>query len=197
MSWKPELWGNFIGAADRDVLAVGVLVYSENLGLAIYHGVQAVEKYLKALCLSIRDPTGLHVTPESAGMQWIKTHNLGNLAANCASIGDFYNLDSTKSNLERFTECDQRVRYPWAKVDLSGLISSEDITLLLDYIKQIRNDIPITYDDYFLGLAIRDGISHRNSTIQYEIGLGTAFAVSKLREIRPDLDDFVKWSSIS
>jgi HEPN domain-containing protein len=55
---KPApLWGNFIGYADWDLLAFGWLYLGGIRVPAYYHATQAVEKYLKALALSIIDPS--------------------------------------------------------------------------------------------------------------------------------------------
>ena len=55
---RPPLLGNFVAHADEDMLAFGLLASADLYPQAFYHGTQAIEKYLKALCLSIIDLPG-------------------------------------------------------------------------------------------------------------------------------------------
>ena len=48
--FHPPLWGEFIAHADEDLLAFGLLIRGGLHTLAFYHGVQAIEKYLKVSC---------------------------------------------------------------------------------------------------------------------------------------------------
>ena len=101
----PPLWGEFIAHADEDLLAFGLLIRGGLHTLAFYHGVQAIEKYLKALVLSILDPAGTKETPST--QQWLRTHDLEKLANKCKDAFPFYGESGVLDNLKRFTEFDQ------------------------------------------------------------------------------------------
>lgn len=74
--------GNFLGAADRDILSAALLYDHGRAHFphAIYHGVQAVEKYLKARFLWVHEQGG---TPGTVAFyqneQLLRTHNLSKL----------------------------------------------------------------------------------------------------------------------
>jgi hypothetical protein len=53
---RPPIWGSFILYADYDVLAFALLFQGGLHVASYYHATQAIEKYLKALALSIVDP---------------------------------------------------------------------------------------------------------------------------------------------
>jgi hypothetical protein len=61
MSHMPRhapLWGSFLFHADFDVMAFGWLLSGKLTDQALYHAIQAIEKYLKTLALTIVDPEG-------------------------------------------------------------------------------------------------------------------------------------------
>ncbi len=191
MPKKFEKWGNFVKSADTDLLALGVLQISEQQTLAIYHGVQALEKYLKALKMSILDPSGSFATADTE-KKWIKTHSLSKLAQKCQPQFPFYIDPIVLKNFKKYSEFDQATRYPWVLTELTNGNSTDDLRLILDYIKQARQDIPITKDDYPLGLSIR-GHFHRKNEQTANVSLGDQFAVLTLRKLRSDLDEFIRW----
>jgi HEPN domain-containing protein len=121
---RPPLWGNFIAHADEDLLAFGLLIRGRLHGLAFYHGVQAIEKYFKALVLSILDPAGTKETPST--QKWLKTHDLEKLANKCKDAFPFYGESGVLHNLKRFTEFDQASRYPWVEQVLGNGFSSDE-----------------------------------------------------------------------
>jgi hypothetical protein len=74
MRTSHPVWGNFVGYADEDLLSFGWLYFGRLRLHAYYHIFQAVEKYLKALALSVDDPDGTSLTAKN--LRWIKDHNL-------------------------------------------------------------------------------------------------------------------------
>ena len=167
---RPPLWGNFITHADEDLLALGLLMRGGLHTLAFYHGVQAIEKYLKALVLSILDPAGAKET--SLTQRWLKTHDLEILANECKDAFPFYGESGVLDNLKRFTEFDKVGRTSVDQV-LGNGFCSDDISIIGDLCKHLRCDLPITRDNYKLaGMEVREicqaigraEISHGNIT---------------------------------
>jgi HEPN domain-containing protein len=187
---RPPLWGNFIAYADDDLLAFGVLIHGGLYVPAYYHGVQAIEKYLKALVLSILDPSGTIQTPIT--QPWLRTHNLEKLAIQCKDTHTYYTQSDAIANLRRLTEFDQGTRYPWADQILGNGFSGEDVQIISDMCKRLRNDLPIQRDDYKLGIEVR-GYFHGD---RLKTPPGNQFhsheAVKALRKVIPSLDDFVR-----
>lgn len=74
----------------------------------LLHATQSVEKYLKALALSILGRGGISAT--TANTRGIKHHSLPQLAMYCASTFSRYAEPEIVARLERFTEFDQATR---------------------------------------------------------------------------------------
>jgi HEPN domain-containing protein len=187
---RPPLWGNFIAYADQDLLAFGLLIQGGLLVPACYHGVQAIEKYLKALVLSILDPTGTTETPITRPT--LKNHGLQTLAKQCNETDTYYNQSDVIANLKRFEEFDQATRYPWVDQKLGNGFSSEDVQIISEMCKQLRTRLPIALDNYKLGIEVR-GYFHGD---RLKTPPGNQFhsheAVKALRKVIPSLDDFVR-----
>jgi len=188
--FRPPLWGNFIAYADEDFLTFGLLAVNGLLSQAFYHGTQAIEKYLKALALSIVDPGGTFATPETEN--WIRTHNLGTLAKRCTSIDIFYSQTENLTVLQRFAEFDQFTRYPWVEQIHGNGFSGGDIEHFGRIILKVRNDLPIIRDDYSLGMEVR-GHFHLSKKKHPAWDHYHHHAVVALRELFPNIDDFVRW----
>lgn len=186
---RPPLWGNFIAHADDDLLAFGLLIRGGLLPLGFYHGAQAIEKYLKALVLSIIDPAGTQETPQTK--PWLRTHDLEKLAVRCQQKFSHYADQAVIANLKRFAEFDQATRYPWVPRTLGNGFCSEDIPVIGELCKQLRNDLPISVDNYKLGMEVRGYFhgdrSHPDTTWQHY----SHEAVEALRGVLPNLEDFV------
>jgi HEPN domain-containing protein len=146
-------WGNFIFHADQDLISFAWL-YSGGLRLhAYYHIEQAVEKYLKALALSVEDPGGATLTADNS--PWIKSHNLRSLAQRVVKKHPYYGTAEVTKNLDLLIEFDQATRYPWVKRVHGNGFTSADVPMILDLITRLRTDIPIVCDDYHLGILVR------------------------------------------
>ena len=187
---RPPLWGNFVAYADDDLLAFGLLIRGGLLPLGFYHGVQAIEKYLKALVLSIMDPTGTQETPQT--QPWLRTHDLEKLAVRCRKSFPDYGEPGVIANLKRFGEFDQATRYPWVDLALGNGFSSGDIPVIGDLCKRLRNDLPITLDNYKLGIEVR-GYFHGDRSRRVRSWEHYSHeAVVALRSVLPSLNEFVR-----
>ena len=186
----PPLWGNFIAHADEDLLAFGLLIRGGLYTLAFYHGVQAIEKYFKALVLSILDPAGTKETPLT--QKWLRTHDLGELADRCKDAFPFYGESDVLNNLKRFTEFHQPTRYPWVERVLGNGFCSDDISIIGDLCKQLRRDLPITRDDYKLGMEVRGYFHGDRSRRDQSWEHYSHEAVAALRSVLPSLNEFVR-----
>ena len=154
--FHPPLWGNFVYFADQDLLAFAILFRAGLIAPSMYHLTQSTEKYFKALALSIIDPNGVRATAKTES--WLKKksgHNLCDLARKCGEKHSFYMKDSIQTHLKRFSEFDQLARYPWVVQKHGNGFTSSDVPIFEEIIYHLRTDIPITKDDYPLGLLIR------------------------------------------
>jgi len=150
---RPPLWGNFIAYADWDLASFAWLFRGGLRVPSYYHATQALEKYLKSLALSIIDPNGTTETPNNN--RWLRDHNLERLASRCAAQYPYYGQPETLARLRRFSEFDQRARYPWVEQQHGNGFTSEDVPLFWELFLHLRVDIPIKVDDYPLGMLIR------------------------------------------
>lgn len=187
---RAPLWGNFIAHADEDLLAFGLLVRGGLVPLGFYHGVQAIEKYLKALVLSVIDPAGTDATPQT--QNWLVTHKLEKLAARCQPNFPYYCEPGLTANLKRFAEFDQATRYPWTPQNLGNGFCTEDIPVIGDLCKRLRNDLPINVDNYTLGMEVRGYFHGDRSRPDRSWRHYSHEAVGALRLVLPNLEEFVR-----
>jgi len=186
------LWGNFVFHADHDLLAFAWLYVGGLRVAGYYHATQAVEKYLKALALSLIDPSGPAETEHTR--KWTHTHDLGKLAERCRHRYPHYGQPSVMAQLQRFTEFDQLARYPWVEQKHGNGFSSTDLPLFWDLVTHLRTDIPIQCDDYPLGMVVR-GFHHgypehaANKYLLSDLGM----AVMALRQLFPGVEKIVRW----
>ena len=182
----PPLWGNFVAYADEDFLAFGLLMQDNLCSLAFYHSIQAIEKYLKSLALSIIDPLGSIETPLT--QPWIKTHKLQCLANKCSQSHSYYGQSNTQNHLKRFSEFDQLSRYPWVSQKLGNGFSSDDIPVIYDICKNLRQDLAIDKDNYKLGMELRGYFHGDKSRTSLNSSIS---AVHALRKIFPNINELV------
>jgi hypothetical protein len=142
------LWRQYVVNADDDVLAFAVLYEGRLMKHAFYFGTQAIEKYLKALALSIIEREGGDTSPKAN--PWLTNHPLVSLANHCAKVRPFYTELETRRILNRFSEYDITARYPRPK----WKFTTEDRPILERLLREIRKDLPIELDVFPLALAL-------------------------------------------
>jgi HEPN domain-containing protein len=186
------LWGNFVAYADQDLLSFAYL-YSGGMRVpGYYHATQAVEKYLKALTLSIIDPDG--ETETALNNRWLHTHKLTDLAKRCAAQFPYYGEAEVMTRLTRFSEFDRVARYPWTRQSHGNGFTSADIPLLWDLIRRLRTDIPIKTDDYLSGMVVRGHHQGKPDAKADPYLVGDMQECSlALRRMFPDVDTIVRW----
>jgi len=189
---RPPIWGNFIYYADYDVLAFALLFQGGLHVASYYHATQAIEKYLKALALSVVDPPG-RTHPYPQNKRWLQDHNLVRIAKRCADSFPYYGLAPVQTVLRKFSEFDQTTRYPWVEQNEANGFTSADIPMMCDLLLHLRNDIPITVDDYPLGIFIR-GYHHNHPEIAVNAVLLSiqSPAVSAARAVIPQLSQMIR-----
>jgi hypothetical protein len=192
MEFRPPLWGNFVYYADHDLLSFGLLMKGGLMVPAMYHGTQALEKYFKALSLSIIDPKG--ETETFSGNNWLRNHSLEYFANRCGVQYSYYIQPDILDHLRRFSEYDQAARYPWVNTQYSNGFSTADIPVFEELIRNLRSDLPIISDDYPLGILVR-GHHHLDPKTPINTSLDNLLklAVISLREIFSNVDILVRW----
>ena len=172
------------------------ILYENRLHLpGFYHATQAVEKYFKALAMSIVDPTGKKT--EFSWMKGKRGHDLVYLAGLCSKKSSIYLDRGFMLELKRFSEFDQTARYPWPPGKLSNGFNSADFEIYALLFRYLRNDIPIEKDDFPLGLAVR-GYYHRHP--EHKVNdpftpdrLMITNALSKILRPLVKIEELVRW----
>jgi hypothetical protein len=187
-----SLWGNFVYFADNDLLAFAWLFHGGLRVPSYYHATQSVEKYLKALAISGVDPNGISVGSKTT--RWVYTHDLCELAERCKDKYPYYSETSVLERLRRFTEFDKVARYPLVQQNHGNGFTSADVPVLLGLIEHLRTDIPITLDDYPLGILVRgfhQGRPEARANDNMRINLAPSLVA--LRVLFPNLGKIVRW----
>ncbi len=189
-------WGNFIYHADMDLQAFACLNMDGIHALSKYHAVQSIEKYLKALALSIEYPTGKksgEIT--QARKTWVKSHDLNRLAQRCMTRYPYYGSDNVSQILIHLSKLDQHYRYPWAEMQIGNFSSANDIESIIQLIVKLRGDIPIIRDDYPLGMLIRGGHQDQVSRQTWDINRmkSQSRVISALLILFNDIASLVRW----
>lgn len=194
MKPKPPRWGNLVYHADHDFIAFGILLDAGLIVEGYYHGVQSIEKYLKALALTIYDPSQLKSNEE--WINWLKkySHNLEKLGNYCGSNFPYFKEQNTNETLRRFSEFDQATRYPWVEKTLGKGFTGSDIPIFFNIIKNARNSLPILIDDYPLGIYVRghhyENVNHK---IDSPISQPIINSVKKIKRIFPEIEKLVRF----
>lgn len=199
MCTKPPQWGNFIYYADMDLQAFACLHRDGIYSPARYHAVQTIEKYLKALALSIEDPDGKKSGEITKGKNsWVKypLHRLDDLAKRCAKNYPGYGDEKILQVLKRLSKLDQYYRYPWAHENIGTFSSADDLEWFINLISKIRRDIPIIRDDYPLGMLIRGGHQSQVSKESWDLVhiCSQSRVVSALSILFKDVASLVRWN---
>jgi hypothetical protein len=187
------IWGSYIYHGDYDVLSFALLLQGGLLVPGYYHVAQAMEKYLKALALSIVDPVG-ETYPIPQHKRWLKGHSLPHLAKRCKLQFPYYGEAGVQAALGRFSEFDKAARYPWQNQTLGNGFSGADIPLICELLVHMRADIPLTFDDYPLGMLLR-GHHHKHPEHAVTRGFATihAPAIAAARLAIPNINGMVRW----
>jgi HEPN domain-containing protein len=187
------IWGSYIYHGDYDVLSFALLLQGGLLVPAYYHAAQAMEKYLKALALSIADPVGeTHPIPQHK--RWLKGHSLTDLADRCKVRFPYYGEAGAQAALGRFSEFDKAARYPWERQTLGNGFAGADIPLICELLVHMRADIPITFDDYPLGIFVRGHHHNRpECPVNPHLAALQAPAIDAARKMIPNINKMVRW----
>jgi HEPN domain-containing protein len=186
-------WGPFVYRADSDLISFAWL-HSGGLRVSgYYHATQAIEKYLKALALSVIDPDGAKKAALSK-RSWLREHDLFEIARQCAPQFPYYVQPEVTVKLERFSEFDKVARYPGIKQVHGNGFTSEDIPVIWDLIRRLRTDIPIPCDDYPLGMFVRGHHQgHPEFKVYSHVIAERAGCLAAFRRMFPDVDNIVRW----
>jgi HEPN domain-containing protein len=187
------IWGSFVYYADYDLLAFAWLFQGGLHIAAYYHGIQALEKYLKGLALSVIDPAG-KTHPYPANQRWLQDHNLARLAKRCGKQYPYYATTQVQATLERFSEFDRLARYPWVKQAHGNGFTTEDAPVICELLFRLRTDIPLMSDDYPLGMFVR---GHHQNHPEYRVNPSWATmhapSLASVRKMIPQIDKMVRW----
>lgn len=95
--------------------------------------------------------------------------------------------------LARFTEFDQATRYPWVKQNLGNGFTSADMPLICEILIRLRTDIPITKDDYPLGMFLR---GHHHNHPEHPVNAHLAALqgppIAAARAVIPNVDQMIR-----
>lgn len=192
MKDRQPVWSDLLFHADQELMSFALLY---NAGLVIpslFHAGQAIEKYLKALALSVNDPDSTSESPDSH--LWLRTYDVGYLVQRCGSLYPTYKEPEVLEYLYRFNHFEQISRFPWMEGSRKNPLTKKDIAAYFDIIKSLRNDVPIEEDDYPLALLIR---GYRQKTPDEKISMSIAdlqrIAVASLKKIFPMINELVRW----
>jgi len=179
-------WAAFLTLADEDLLAFAWLFCGGLHVPSYYHAAQALEKYFKSLILAT-------VTPLAANTSWLNSHNLSHLAVLCSPKFPYYGEAATKKKLALFTEYDTATRYPLVQRQHGNGFTSEEVPAIWDLIRHLRLDVPITRDDYLLGMVVRG--HHHGKPDAIHKGFNAQYRVSRIALLRlfPDAETIVRW----
>jgi len=190
---NPPIWGNFVYYADYDVLAFASLFQGGLRVAAYYHAIQALEKYFKALALSIIDPEG-RTHPYPKDKHRLNDHNLARLAERCVAKFPYYGTPEVQLTLKRFSEFDQSTRYPWVERALDNGFTSADVPVICDLLLHLRTDIPLLIDDYPLGMSVRGHRHHHPEHAENpDCAAIQAPALASARTVIPQIEKMVRW----
>lgn len=148
MPTTSTIWGNILYHADKDVVAFAVLLDSEQYSLAAFHGVQAIEKYMKTHYI----------------IQLEKTQSMNNQDIKKIMKDLSHSLSRLQEKLsQKFFEEKELLKwdifYEWSRYPFDGRnnqgLSNIDIDEIKSALKKIRKALPITVDNYPLGMFIR------------------------------------------
>ena len=192
MKDRLPVWSDLLFHADQELMSFALLYNGGLVGPSLFHAGQAIEKYLKALALSVNDPDSVGEGPDSH--LWLRTYDVGYLVQRCGAAYPGYKEPEVLEYLYRFNHYEQISRFPWQEGSRKSPLSKKDIAAYFDIIRSLRNDVPIDEDDYPLALLIR---GYRQKTPSEKISMSIAdlqrIAVASLKKIFPMINELVRW----
>jgi hypothetical protein len=180
--------GTFLGAADEDVLSAAVLNHHGQWVHSLYHGVQSIEKYLKARFFTLHEAAGRRgYAAYNQHEQMLRTHNIPKLYAAIKNI-DKTGLDFPwESELPALSEFDQATRYPYVERKVRNGMCSSDIELCYLFALHVRPAAVSANDNYPLAMAIR------GYRLDSPADPSPTKAAVLLKEYFPDADSLIWW----
>ncbi len=192
MKNRRPIWNDLLTHADQELMAFALLYNGDLVLPSLFHAGQAIEKYLKALAVSVDEADESTADPE--GPPWLQTYDVGYLVQRCGAVFPGYKDPEVLESLYRFNTLEQVSRFPWMTGARKNPFSKKDIAAYFDIVKSLRNDVPIDEDDFPLALLIR-GYRHRTPDEKISMGIADLqrIAVASLKKICPTINELVRW----
>ncbi len=185
---SPPHSGNFLSKADLDILSAVVLEHYDQWTYSLYHGVQAIEKYLKAKFIALHEnkgEKGYEVYKKNE--KFLKTHNIVKLWNRVELLEPSYQSFPWKEELSMLSEFDQVTRYPYVEQKVCNGMCSSDLELCLLVALQVRPNTVFQRDNYPLAMALR------GYRIEDPTDIKPTPAAQILKEYFPDANALVWW----
>lgn len=187
MSTPPQS-GSFLGHADDDLLSAAVLHHHDRWVHALYFGVQAMEKYLKAQYLTIHEAFGIGgYEAYTQNKPLLHTHDLGKLHRAIIALDPSVVPFPWEDELQHLSELNMATRYPYViRREGAGMCGS-DIELCYLLALHIRPAIVCPQDNYPLAMALRGfRLDEPSSPSPNE-------PAKLLKELFPDAESLIHW----
>jgi HEPN domain-containing protein len=180
--------GSFLGKADTDILSAVVLQHYDQWIHSLYHGVQAIEKYLKAKFIALHESKGKNgYEVYKQNERLLKTHNVLKLWNRVESLEPSYQSFPWKDELSMLSEFDQVTRYPYVEQKVGSGLCSSDLELCLLVALQVRPNTVIQQDNYPLAMALR------GYQIEEPTDVKPTPAAQILKDYFPDANALIWW----
>ncbi|MFG6094816.1 hypothetical protein SPB21_12320 [Leptothoe sp. ISB3NOV94-8A] len=184
----PPHSGTFLAQADNDILSAAVLQHYDQWVHSLYHGVQAIEKYLKAKFIAFHEKRGENgYEVYNQNKNFLKTHNIIKLWNKIESLEPSYKSFPWKQELPMLSEFDQLTRYPYVEQKVHNGMCSSDLELCLLVSLQVRPNTVIQQDNYPLARALRGYLMENPTDVK------PTPAAQILKDYFPDANALVWW----
>lgn len=184
--------GSFLSKSDSDILSAVVLQHHDQWIHSLYHGVQSIEKYLKAKFIALHENQGENgYEVYKKNEKFLKTHNIVKLWDKVELLEPSYQNFPWKEELSMLSEFDQATRYPYVEQKACNGMCSSDLELCLLVALQVRPNTVFRKDNYPLAMALR------GYRIEDPADVKPTPAAQILKEYFPDADALVWWTDKS